>query len=398
MRGARRSAASNASLLSELRHASAGASLAGATVQRRTGRDAHHRRRTVAPGHQRPQRRPERESASRHCPVRRSVRLDPAREQLDPEDLRRILTSFFAALAREIQRYGGTVDKYIGDAIMAVFGAPLAHEDDAERAISAALAMQLAIAQLNDDLERRHGSQMELRIGINTGEAVAGLLAGDIQGAYTVVGDTVNTAQRFESAAPLGGILVSEPTFQLTRAAFDFEALPALTLRGKAEPQAAYRVLGRRVEETAQLDESSPLVGRQTELAAMRRALSDALRGEGGSVHLLGEAGVGKTRLLREFRAGLGGDAGGSAGRCASFELNTPYALIARLLRSAVHLRAGDDEPTARRRCCKPLARSSTHSRRPASRCCSTCSATATAGRSMRTPCAACWSAMHDRC
>ena len=129
----------------------------------------------------------------------------PLGEQLDPEDLRRILTSFFAALAREIQRYGGTVDKYIGDAIMAVFGAPVAHEDDAERAISAALAMQSAIAQLNDDLERRHGTQMELRIGINTGEVVAGLLAGDVQGAYTVVGDTVNTAQRFESAAPLGG-------------------------------------------------------------------------------------------------------------------------------------------------------------------------------------------------
>ncbi len=122
-------------------------------------------------------------------------------EALDPEDLRRILASFFSALSREIQRFGGTVDKYIGDAVMAVFGAPVAHEDDAERAISAALAMQTAIGHLNDDLERKHSMRLSLRIGLNTGEVIAGLLAGDVQGAYTVVGDTVNTAQRFESAA-----------------------------------------------------------------------------------------------------------------------------------------------------------------------------------------------------
>src|SRR5262245_43631983 len=97
-------------------------------------------------------------------------------ERLDPEDLRRILASFFSALSRQIQRFGGTVDKYIGDAVMAVFGAPVAHEDDPERAIRAALAMQSAIARLNDDLEREHGMRLALRIGLNTGEVVAGLL------------------------------------------------------------------------------------------------------------------------------------------------------------------------------------------------------------------------------
>ncbi len=125
-------------------------------------------------------------------------------ERLDPEDLRRILTSFFSVLSREIQRYGGTVDKYIGDAVMAVFGAPVAHEDDAVRAVSAAIAMQAAIGSLNEELDRRYGSRLAMRIGINTGEVVAGLMAGDVQGAYTVVGDTVNTAQRFEAAAEPG--------------------------------------------------------------------------------------------------------------------------------------------------------------------------------------------------
>src|SRR5258708_14385028 len=133
---------------------------------------------------------------------------------------------------------------------MAVFGAPVAHEDDAERAITAALAMQAAIGHLNDDLERKHGMRLSLRIGLNTGEVIAGLLAGDVQGAYTVVGDTVNTAQRFESNAPLGGILVSETTWRLTRLAFQFDAPIEVTLNVKAEPPLAYLVLPRRHHET----------------------------------------------------------------------------------------------------------------------------------------------------
>src|SRR5262249_20028119 len=121
----------------------------------------------------------------------------PLCQRLDAEDNRPILSAVFRALAREIQRFGGTIDKYIGDAVMAVFGAPVAHEDDPERAISAAIAMHAAISQLNVDLQRRFSAKLQLRVGINTGEVVAGLLTGDVQ-AYTVVGDTVNTAQRFE--------------------------------------------------------------------------------------------------------------------------------------------------------------------------------------------------------
>ena len=267
-------------------------------------------------------------------------------ERLDPEELRGVLTSFFSVLAREIQRYGGTVDKYIGDAVMAVFGAPVAHEDDAERAIGAGIAMQAAIGQLNDDLERRHGVRLYLRIGINTGEVVAGLLAGDVQGAYTVVGDTVNTAQRFESAAPLGGILVGESTWRLTRLVYQFEVPIDMTLKGKTELQSAYRVLARR-EHEIELP-ATPLVGRALEVDQLELMLADAHRGRGGCVHIVGEAGVGKSRLLREFRTFVDDTVAQFASRCASFETDTPYAVVSRLLRLVFSILPGADEVEAR--------------------------------------------------
>jgi class 3 adenylate cyclase/tetratricopeptide (TPR) repeat protein len=267
-------------------------------------------------------------------------------ERLDPEDLRRILASYFGVLSRQIQRHGGTVDKYIGDAVMAVFGAPVAHDDDAARAVSTALAMHDAIARLNDDLEREYGARLALRIGINTGEVVAGLLSGDVQGAYTVVGDTVNTAQRFESNAPLGGILVSETTWHLTRRSFDFEPTAPLILKGKAEPQRAYRVLRRRNEEIEL--PGTPLIGRQAELERLRSAQLSADDGRGRLLHLVGDAGVGKSRLIQEFRRGLPAQIRQLVGRCVSFEMDTPFALIARLLRQAVRLQPGDDAVAAR--------------------------------------------------
>jgi class 3 adenylate cyclase/tetratricopeptide (TPR) repeat protein len=267
-------------------------------------------------------------------------------ERLDPEDLRQFLTDYFAAASRHIQSFGGTVDKYIGDAIMAAFGAPVVHEDDAERAINAALAIQADFRQLNADLRRKHGVDSGLRVGINTGEVVAGLLTSGVQGAYTVVGDTVNTAQRFETAAPLGGILVSEPTWRLARRAFEFESIPPLELRGKAEPQAAYRVLRRLVADVHL--ETTPLVGRAVEL----RRLYEDLRavGEGGVrlVHILGEAGVGKSRLVREFRGQVEARFEQATARCASFEVDTPYALLARVLRALLRIAPGVSEAAAR--------------------------------------------------
>jgi predicted ATPase/class 3 adenylate cyclase len=267
-------------------------------------------------------------------------------ERLDPEELRGVLTSYFNELSRQIQRYEGTIDKYVGDAVMAVFGAPISHEDDAERAINAALAMQQSIGHLNEDLDRRHHVRLSLRIGINTGQVVAGLLAGDVQSAYTVVGDAVNTAQRFEAAAPLGEILVSADTRRLAIHSFEFEQTAPLTLKGKAERVVGYRVLRRRYEEIA--PEATQFIGRTAEIDHLRRAITDAVLGRGRVVNIIGEAGVGKSRLVGELRANLVSGIDRMTVRCASFETNTPYALLSDFIRGAFSFHAADDEATAR--------------------------------------------------
>ena len=270
----------------------------------------------------------------------------PLAEQLDPEELRGILSSYFGALARQIQRYEGTIDKYIGDAVMAVFGAPISHEDDAERALHAALAMQASIVRLNDDLDRTYGVRLSLRIGVNTGEVVAGLLAGDVQRAYTVVGDAVNTAQRLESAAPLGQVLVSESTRRLAMHRFEFEKRDPMMLKGKSEPVVTYRAI-RELEMTVEPD-ATPFVGRVPELMVLGTALAATRAGRGSVIAIVGEPGVGKSRLVAEFRSTLPAAMDRITARCASFEQSTPYALIADFIRGAFGIHAADEEPAAR--------------------------------------------------
>ncbi len=270
----------------------------------------------------------------------------PLAEKLDPEELRGILGSYFGALARQIQRYEGTIDKYIGDAVMAVFGAPISHEDDAERAIHAALAMQASIVRLNDDLDRNYGVRLSLRIGVNTGEVVAGLLAGDVQRAYTVVGDAVNTAQRLESAAPLGQVLVSETTRRLAMHRFEFEKREPITLKGKSEPVITYRVI--RVLDMTVEPDATPFIGRLDELGQLGAALAEAQAGRGQVVAVVGEPGVGKSRLVAEFRSTLPAAMDRITARCASYEQSTPYALIADFIRGAFGIHAADEESAAR--------------------------------------------------
>ncbi|HEV2251511.1 MAG TPA: adenylate/guanylate cyclase domain-containing protein [Candidatus Limnocylindria bacterium] len=269
----------------------------------------------------------------------------PLAEKLDPEELRGILGSYFGALARQIQRYEGTIDKYIGDAVMAVFGAPISHEDDAERAVHAALAMQASIVRLNDDLDRTYGVRLSLRIGVNTGEVVAGLLAGDVQRAYTVVGDAVNTAQRLESAAPLGQVLVSETTRRLAMHRFEFERRDPIVLKGKTEPVVTYRVV-RELDTTIEPD-ATRFVGRAEELAVLGDALGRARAGRGSVISIVGEPGVGKSRLIAEFRNALPPQVDRMTARCASYEQATPYALIADFIRGAFGIHAADDETAA---------------------------------------------------
>src|SRR5438093_5390436 len=275
------------------------------------------------------------------------VGFTAASEKADPEDVRARLRPYHARVKQEIERFGGTVEKFVGDAVMAVFGAPVSHEDDAERAINAALAMQASMAGLNADLARRYGVRLSLRIGVNTGEVVAGMLGGDVQAAYTVVGDAVNTAQRIESIAPPDEVVVSATTRRLAVRSFEFEEMPAVQLKGKVEAIRPYRVIRRRYEEIA--PDATPFVGREVELALLRNALVDAVVSHGRIIEVTGEAGVGKSRLVGELRAGLATNIDRLVIRCASFETNTPYAAIADLFRASFQLHATDDEATARR-------------------------------------------------
>jgi adenylate cyclase len=270
---------------------------------------------------------------------------EPLGAKLDPAKLRVVLGAYFGVLARAIQRYGGTVDKYIGDAVMAVFGAPVSHEDDGARAIQAALAIQRSAQTLNATLEKTYGIKIAIRIGINTGEVVAGLLPGEVH-AYTVTGDAVNTAQRIESAAPPDGVLVSESTLALTRSAFFFETMPPLTLKGKSQPVPVYRVLG--PERRASPRGGPKIVGREGELALLYGHYRDAVAGRGQVVHVHGEAGVGKTRLVAELLSGLPKGTPRLRARASSYEQSTPYALVAELVRRMLAIGSTDDEPTAR--------------------------------------------------
>jgi len=266
---------------------------------------------------------------------------------LDPEEMRDILRSYFTVLARRIQRFGGTVDKYIGDAVMAVFGAPVMHEDDAERALGAALAIRDAVAELNEGLRSRHGLEIGLRIGVNTGEVVAGVIAGEVQAAYTVVGDTVNTAQRFEAAAPAGQILVGAPTRSATAHAFEFEDVGQIKLKGKDAPVAGFRLVAAKADRSRPLAQhrvGSPLVDRTPDLAALV-SLVDRLPAGGAIAAVIGDAGAGKSRLIAELRREVAQRRiGWLEGRCLSFGGAKGYAPFVEAIAASAGISDSDDE------------------------------------------------------
>jgi class 3 adenylate cyclase len=224
-------------------------------------------------------------------------------EQLDVEDVRGLLTPYYAQLRAELERFGGTVEKFIGDAVMALFGAPVAHEDDPERAIRAALAIREAIAQFND---RDPGLELHLRIGVTTGEALVALDARPDQGEGMASGDVVNTAARLQAAAPVDGVLVDQATFQATERAIIFQPAEPVIAKGKAEPVTVWRALSPRASQGVDIDQTprTALVGRDRELELLRSALERA-RTEHivQLVTLVGIPGIGKSRLVWELKA-----------------------------------------------------------------------------------------------
>ena len=221
-------------------------------------------------------------------------------ETLDPEDVRAILSPYHERLRHELERHGGTVEKFIGDAVVGVFGAPVSHEDDPERAVRASLAIQEAIAEMNAaDPELA----LEVRIGVNTGESLVALDARPELGEGVVSGDVMNTCARLQSAAPPGGVLVGEYTYRATERAIEYEAHEPVTAKGKSEPLLAWRAIGRRASWGIDLsDGRSPLIGRDDERDVLVGALTRArTRREPQLVTVVGVPGIGKSRLVREL-------------------------------------------------------------------------------------------------
>jgi class 3 adenylate cyclase len=220
-------------------------------------------------------------------------------ERLDPEDVRAIQTPYFARVRETIESFGGTVEKYIGDAVMAVFGAPVAHGDDPERAVRAALGLLDAVEQLNG---ARADLDLQVRIAVNTGEALVSLGANTAQGEGIVAGDVVNTAARLQSAAPVNGILVGEETYRATRSAVVYEDAEAVVAKGKQEPVRVWRAVSARGAPGERAAGRVPMLGRESELDALQNIWA-RVTGECRPhlVTLFGPAGIGKSRLTAEF-------------------------------------------------------------------------------------------------
>jgi predicted ATPase/class 3 adenylate cyclase len=265
-------------------------------------------------------------------------------ERLDPEVVQAFQNELFEELTAAVQNFGGFVDKFIGDALLALFGAPAAHEDDPERALRAALDMIKRTACLSERSKISAGSPLMLHIGINTGHVVAGGLGAGVAKSYSVTGDTVNTAQRLQSMAPPGDVLVGPLTYRLTRHAFSYESLGDVALRGKAGSVLVHRLRGpletpRAARGLEILGLSAPLIGRDAEMARMMGCLDLACGGAAQLMRLVGEAGIGKSRLVDEFVTRARDEdrfAGVAIRRAACSPLGEQsYGTLAAVLRSA---------------------------------------------------------------
>jgi class 3 adenylate cyclase/tetratricopeptide (TPR) repeat protein len=261
-------------------------------------------------------------------------------EALDSESLREVMSRYFDEMRAILEDHGGRVEKYIGDAIMAVFGLPRVHEDDALRAVGAALATKESLAALNEELQERWGVQLQNRTGVNTGEVVAG---DPTQGQRLVTGDVVNVAARLEQAAPALEILIGEPTYRLVRHAVDVEPVEPLELKGKSERVPAYRLLAVRSTERAASRAELPLVGRDRELELLEAGFRAAVDGPAPRmVTVLGEAGVGKSRLTSAFVDAVPDAALVLTGRCLPYGRGITFWPLVEIVRAAAGIREED--------------------------------------------------------
>jgi class 3 adenylate cyclase/tetratricopeptide (TPR) repeat protein len=263
-------------------------------------------------------------------------------ERHEPETVRHVLSRFFEVVSRTLQRHGGTVEKFIGDAVMAVFGVPIVHEDHAIRAVRAAAELSEALERLNEEIERDWGVRIEARTGVNSGEVVAGDPAG---GQALVTGDAVNVAARLEQAAGGGETLIGDLTRLQAGDVLELERVPPLEVKGKEEPVQAWRLLGVRSAETsASLGPSSPMLGRERELGALRKAFDRTAHERAPHrFTVLGPAGIGKSRLVLELKSRVAGEARVLIGRCLPYGEGITFWPLTEI----VHQAAGEDPRAA---------------------------------------------------
>jgi class 3 adenylate cyclase/tetratricopeptide (TPR) repeat protein len=262
-------------------------------------------------------------------------------ERLDPESLRQVMGRYFDEMKQALEAHGGTVEKFIGDAVMAVFGIPTLHEDDALRAVRAAIEMRQRLARLNEDLERDRGITIVTRTGLNTGEVVAG---DPSTGQTLVTGDPVNVAARLEQAAQPGEILIGEDTHRLLREAVVAEPVEPLALKGKEQRVAAYRlqeVLPGAEAVRRHLD--SPMIGRDRQLALMKQAFEASVEDRACQLFtVIGSPGVGKSRLVQEFVASVAGRSTVLRGRCLPYGEGITYWPVAQMVQEAAAITSQD--------------------------------------------------------
>jgi class 3 adenylate cyclase/tetratricopeptide (TPR) repeat protein len=268
-------------------------------------------------------------------------------ERLDPEDVHALINRAFELMLAEIHRYEGTVNQFLGDGLMALFGAPIAHEDHAQRAAHAALGMQAALERYRDELRRRRSIDFRVRMGLNTGLVVVGAIGDNLRMDYTAVGDTTNTAARMQQLAEPGQVVVAETTERLIAPYFELRALGTFQVKNRAQSVAAWELQRARPHVSRLAARAahglSPFVGRDDALGTLERALAAARGGRGQVALVVGEAGMGKSRLLLEFRQ-RAGDVTWLQGDCISFGQSIPFLPLVAIVKQRFGIEDADDE------------------------------------------------------
>lgn len=275
-------------------------------------------------------------------------------ERLDPEDVRAILSRYYARLRTEIEAFGGTVEKFIGDAVVAIFGAPTAHGDDPERGVRAAFALCDAVAEMN---LADPNLNLEIRVAVNTGEAIVSLSNAELNEGM-VAGDVVNTASRMQSNAPTNAILVGEQTYRATRGCVEYEALASLTVKGKQLPVPVWRAVAIKARPGERGASEAPMLGRVNEMSALRRIFDGVVSDRRPNlVTVFGDAGIGKTRLASEVAAELAPETVQLLrGRSLPYGASTPYGPFAQQVKQFAGIFASDDVPAAHQKLGAALA------------------------------------------